>query len=63
MGPSRGILYDHQVFILGLQRNESPGILGLGEASPLKGLSVDDRDNFEVKLAEVCTRINGGGLY
>lgn len=49
-GTSRGTMRERDTYILSISRKGSPEIIGLGEASPLKGLSIDYRSDFEDKL-------------
>jgi len=58
-GTSRGILKARNTYIIILEKD---GILGLGEASPLQGLSIDDRPDFEEILASVLIRIQEENL-
>ncbi len=53
-GTSRGILTERYTYII---RIEKDGIIGWGEASPLKGLSIDFIPNFENHLTEVLNRV------
>lgn len=54
-GTSRGVLKTKSTYFV-LITNEQK-ILGLGEASPLVGLSIDDPKQFEAVLANTCTRL------
>jgi o-succinylbenzoate synthase len=54
---SRGEMYSHEVYYIILQHENR---IGYGEAAPLKGLSIDDRPDFEQKIKECCTYINDG---
>jgi o-succinylbenzoate synthase len=54
---SRGEMLSHEVFYIKLRQENR---VGYGEASPLKGLSIDDRPDFEQKLKECCQYINDG---
>jgi o-succinylbenzoate synthase len=58
MGTSRGVLYDHHVHVLFLVDRKNPARFGLGECSPLPGLSIDARPEFAEKLTDVCTLLN-----
>jgi O-succinylbenzoate synthase len=57
-GTSRGVLTSKDSYYLKLQSKENPSIFGIGEASPLQGLSVDNFDSFEEKIKSVCDEIN-----
>ncbi len=56
-GTSRGVLTRHDAFFIRVTDDERPGLFGLGEASPLAGLSVDYVD-FEANLRKVCSLFN-----
>jgi len=60
MGTSRGMLFDHDVYILALIDERNRGRIGLGECAPLTGLSIDARPNFSEKLKEICDALNTG---
>jgi len=60
MRTSRGILDQRDTYTLGLKSKNPSGKIGLGECSPLKGLSVDDSLDFTEKLNEVCHLMNTG---
>jgi o-succinylbenzoate synthase len=57
---SRNTLADKEVWLLKLYNESQPSIFGLGEISPLKGLSIDDTDDFENHLNEILGLINKG---
>lgn len=57
-GTSRGVLTNKDSYYLKLQSKENPSVFGIGEASPLQGLSVDNFDIFEEKIKSVCDEIN-----
>ncbi len=54
---SRGEMLSHTAWYIRLQQD---GRIGYGEASPLKGLSIDDRPDFEQQLITCCNFINDG---
>lgn len=54
---SRGAMENHVVYYVVLKDGNRSGY---GEAAPLKGLSVDDRPDFEQKLTECIALINDG---
>lgn len=56
-GTSRGVLKTKETWILIIQNEEKEGI---GECGMFRGLSVDDRPDFEDKLKWACTNINKG---
>ena len=56
-GTSRGILQTKETFFIQIYENEKKGI---GECGLLRGLSIDDRPDFEEKLKWSCENINLG---
>lgn len=56
-GTSRGTYLTKESWFLSLSDGEKTGI---GECSLLKELSIDDRPDFEEKLAQVCEEIDNG---
>ncbi len=54
-GTSRGVLKTKTTYFV-ILKNEDKNI-GVGECGPLKGLSIDDRDDFEVQLKEIGKKI------
>jgi O-succinylbenzoate synthase len=57
-GTSRGVLTEKPTYFIQIWNDESPYVIGIGECSILKGLSIDDVENYEEKLADVCRNIN-----
>lgn len=57
-GTSRGVLTSKQSWFIFIFEKDNPQIKGVGECSILKGLSIDDRPDFEHKLKQVCDNIN-----
>jgi o-succinylbenzoate synthase len=55
---SRGVLTEKVSWFIKIFDTDSPTLFGLGECSPLKGLSVDDRPDFENSLSEICSLFN-----
>jgi o-succinylbenzoate synthase len=55
-GTSRGVLTARDTYLVHLTDPAQPGKVGVGEAGPLKGLSIDDVPCFEDHLREVCRR-------
>ncbi|HKK10771.1 MAG TPA: o-succinylbenzoate synthase [Bacteroidales bacterium] len=53
-GTSRGALLEKDTWFVIVEDTENPGRRGIGECSPLKGLSFDDHPDYEKRLAEVC---------
>lgn len=56
-GTSRGVLKTKETWLLLLQLDSRTGI---GECGMLRGLSIDDRPDYEAKLQWVCDNINLG---
>ncbi len=54
-GTSRGVLRTKETWFLLLEDNEKTGI---GECGLFRGLSIDDKPNYEAKLQWVCKNIN-----
>ena len=57
-GTSKGILTEKTSYIIRIYDTDDLSIVGFGECGPLKGLSFDDRPDFEERLAEVCQYFN-----
>lgn len=53
-GTSRGVLTQKDTWFIKVYKSSQPEVCGVGEAGPLKGLSIDYRPDFEDKLTEVC---------
>lgn len=49
---SRGGMKQHVVYYVFLWHTENPGVVGVGEAAPLPGLSIDARPDFETYLSK-----------
>lgn len=56
-GTSRGVMTEKETFFLILEKD---GKKGIGECGLLRGLSVDDRPDYEAKLQWVCDNIHLG---
>ncbi len=56
-GTSRGMLTEKPTYFIRIWKEENPYVIGYGECSILKGLSIDDVENYENFLAEVCQNI------
>ncbi|WP_309641612.1 o-succinylbenzoate synthase [Flavobacterium sp.] len=56
-GTSRGVLTQKETWFITLEEN---GKKGIGECGILRGLSIDDRDDYEEKLQWVCENIHLG---
>ena len=59
-GTSRGILHAKETWFIVLIDDDRTGI---GECGLLRGLSVDDRPDYEAKLAWVCANIQLGKAF
>ena len=59
-GTSRGVLHEKETFILEIKEN---GRTGTGECALFRGLSFDDRPDYEKKLQWLCENINRDYLY
>ncbi len=57
-GTSRGVMTERPTYFIQLWNEASHSLIGLGECSVLKGLSIDDVENYEEKLVEVCKNID-----
>ncbi len=56
-GTSRGVLKTKETYFLILKTEEK---VGVGECGLLRGLSIDDRPDYEKKLKAVCEKIDFG---
>lgn len=56
-GTSRGVLKEKETFFVKIWEEGCPEVFGMGECALFRGLSADDRKDYEAKLAEVCQRI------
>lgn len=56
-GTSRGVLHSKETWFIKIQHQ---GNLGIGECTILRGLSVDDRPDYEEKIQWVCDNISLG---
>ncbi len=57
-GTSRGVLTQKESWLIELTREGTHSKTAIGECGILRGLSADDRPNYEEKLKEVCQRVN-----
>ena len=57
-GTSRGVLTSKDSWFFIVNEKNEPHIKGIGECSIIRGLSIDDRPDFEQKLKQVCDDIN-----
>jgi hypothetical protein len=56
-GTSRGVMTTKETWFIQL---ENEGKIGIGECGILRGLSIDDRPDYEDKLKWVCENIDKG---
>jgi len=54
-GTSRGVLTEKKTWFITVYENS---LKGIGECGPLKGLSTDDRIDFEDKLFDICNKLH-----
>ena len=54
-GTSRGVLYDKDTYIIIIE--DASGQRAFGECNLFKGLSADDREDYEDQLAHVCKNL------
>ncbi|MBC8320004.1 MAG: o-succinylbenzoate synthase [Bacteroidetes bacterium] len=57
-GTSRGVLTSKDSWFIIVYHKDEAQVKGIGECSIIKGLSIDDRPDFEQKLIQVCKDIN-----
>jgi len=60
-GTSRGILKNKDSWFILISSSTNPVRVGIGECSLIKGLSIDNRPDFENKLAQCCDDISASG--
>ncbi len=56
---SRGEIKKHDAYII-IAKDSLKKLIGIGEASPLAGLSVDSIPDFELKLNQIINKLNEG---
>jgi o-succinylbenzoate synthase len=56
-GTSRGVLREKDTWFVKLWDEANPEVFGLGECAPLKGLSPDDRPDFEEEVNRICAKL------
>jgi len=57
-GTSRGVLTEKATYFIKIWEDADHSVIGIGECSILKGLSVDDIENYEGILGDICKNIN-----
>lgn len=60
-GTSRGVLTEKDTWLLKVFDGNRPEVFGIGECSPLKGLSTDYSTDYEQKLISICRNIFAEG--
>lgn len=60
---SREKMRAKQTYFIRLWRSESPDCYGVGECALFRGLSAEDAEGYETRLAELCRSINRGEEY
>ena len=56
-GTSRGILKNKLTHFIQVHSDQFPESIGIGEAGPLKGLSIDDFSDFQEKANLILRRV------
>jgi len=59
-GTSRGILLEKPTWYILLRNRVTSQIQGIGECSPIQGLSIDNFGEIEAKLTVICADISAG---
>ncbi len=62
-GTSRGIITSKDSWFIFIWDEFVTNIFGIGECGLLKGLSIDDRPDYEEKIVEVCNNIQNFEQY
>lgn len=57
-GTSRGVMMEKECYIIYIEYLNYPGVVGIGECSPLWGLSIDPKEGYESLLLDICADIN-----
>ena len=57
-GTSRGILKSKPTWYLKIWNTTNPKIFGIGECSPIAGLSIDPIEKIDTTLQKLCNKIN-----
>jgi o-succinylbenzoate synthase len=61
-GTSRGVLTQKDTYFIRIWDENHPSCVGVGEANVLKGLSIDDREDFEEQLQKIIQKIENQTL-
>ncbi len=62
-GTSRGILTSKDSWFIVIYDDQYLEFKGIGECGIIKGLSIDDRPDFELKLQQVCNEIDNWQFF
>lgn len=62
-GTSRGVLTDKDTYYIKIFHSANPTVVGLGECSPLQGLSTDDLPDYEIHLNEIVEQLTEVNLH
>ena len=62
-GTSRGVLTRKDSWFIQVWDDKNPSVKGIGECSIIRGLSSDDRPDYEEKIREVCENIDDFWYY
>lgn len=54
-GTSRGVMTTKETYFIQIEKD---GKIGIGECGILRGLSIDDRADYEDRLKIICRHIN-----
>lgn len=57
-GTSRGVLTEKETYFIRIWDSRKQDVVGLGECALFRGLSADDRPDYEEKLQAVCREIH-----
>lgn len=57
-GTSRGVMVQKECYFIYVEYVNYPGTIGIGECSPLWGLSVDPQEDYEELIKDICLDIN-----
>jgi o-succinylbenzoate synthase len=57
-GTSRGVLTEKDTYFVKICTRDNPQVYGIGECSVLKGLSIDDKVDYESYLANICAELS-----
>lgn len=59
---SRQTMTEKETFFITLRDEKCPSLFGIGEAAIFRGLSADDRPDYESALSALCDDINNGSV-